>query len=218
VKSYDLIVIGAGPAGEKGAAQAAYFGKKVAIVEPSARPGGIAMSNAGIPTKALREGAIYLSGLGQSAFAAPPPGGTDFWSHLKARKVEVADFLMKGVERNLTRHGIARHAGRARLLPGRRVEVTRADGTAELLEARIVLIACGSRPRRLTPRPSSRWTARPARCWSWETARRAASTRRSSRPSGRGSRWSAPETTSCRLSTTRPRGSSPSASTVSESG
>lgn len=153
MKSYDLIVIGAGPAGEKGAAQAAYFGKKVAIVEPSARPGGIAMSNAGIPTKALREGAIYLSGLGQSAFAAPPPGGTDFWSHLKARKVEVADFLMKGVERNLTRHGIARHAGRARLLPGRRVEVTRADGTAELLEARIVLIACGSRPRRLDTLP-----------------------------------------------------------------
>src|SRR3989442_13786167 len=84
---YDLVVIGAGPAGEKGAAQAAYHGKSVAIVDPSPRPGGIAMSTAGIPTKALREGAIYLSGLGQSAFAAPAPGGQDAWSLLAARKV-----------------------------------------------------------------------------------------------------------------------------------
>jgi len=40
VQHYDLIVIGSGPAGEKGAAQAAYFGKRVAIVERSARVGG----------------------------------------------------------------------------------------------------------------------------------------------------------------------------------
>ena len=64
---YDLVVLGAGPAGEKGAAQAAYFGKRVAVVDPSPRPGGIAVSTAGIPTKTLREGAIYLWGLGQSA-------------------------------------------------------------------------------------------------------------------------------------------------------
>ena len=37
---YDLIVIGAGPAGEKGAAQAAYFGKRVALVERAPHPGG----------------------------------------------------------------------------------------------------------------------------------------------------------------------------------
>ena len=46
---YDLVVLGAGPAGEKGAAQAAYFGKRVAVVDPSPRPGGIAVSTAGIP-------------------------------------------------------------------------------------------------------------------------------------------------------------------------
>lgn len=66
---YDLVVLGAGPAGEKGAAQAAYFGKRVAVVDPNPRPGGIAVSTAGIPTKTVREGAIYLSGLGQSANA-----------------------------------------------------------------------------------------------------------------------------------------------------
>ncbi|PYN45973.1 MAG: hypothetical protein DMD95_07425, partial [Candidatus Rokuibacteriota bacterium] len=41
---YDLVVIGAGPAGEKGAARAAYFGKRVAIVDSNPRPGGIAVS------------------------------------------------------------------------------------------------------------------------------------------------------------------------------
>ncbi len=61
---YDLVVLGAGPAGEKGAAQAAYFGKRVAIVDPNPRPGGIAVSTAGIPTAAAR--ASYLVGVWKS--------------------------------------------------------------------------------------------------------------------------------------------------------
>ena len=73
---YDLIVIGAGPAGEKGAAQAAYFRKRVAMVDLSPRPGGLAVNSAGIPTKTLREGAIYLSGLGQTANGVPAPNAT----------------------------------------------------------------------------------------------------------------------------------------------
>ena len=44
---FDLVVIGSGPAGEKGAAQAAYHGKTVAIVEQAPAPGGIAVSTAG---------------------------------------------------------------------------------------------------------------------------------------------------------------------------
>ena len=40
MEHYDLVVIGAGPAGEKGAAQAAYFGKRVCIIERSPKPGG----------------------------------------------------------------------------------------------------------------------------------------------------------------------------------
>src|SRR5262249_50623341 len=130
-----------------------YFGKSVAVVDPNPRPGGIAMSTAGIPTKALREGAIYLSGLGQSAFAAPAPGGQDVWSLLMERKAEVSDFLTKGVERNLTRHRVERSSGRARLLPGRRVAVRRADGSEALLEGKVVLLACGSRPKHLPEIP-----------------------------------------------------------------
>jgi hypothetical protein len=59
---FDFIVIGSGPAGEKAATQAAYFGKHVGIVERSATPGGVPVSNAGIPTKTLRETALYITG------------------------------------------------------------------------------------------------------------------------------------------------------------
>jgi NAD(P) transhydrogenase len=146
---YDLVVIGAGPAGEKGAAQAAYFGKRVAIVDSNPRPGGIAVSIAGIPTKTLREGAIYLSGLGQSANQLPAPNAQDPWRLLMARKVEVSEFMTKTVERNLMRHGIEQICGRARLLPGRRVEVETPSGERTVLEAEVVLLASGSRPKHL---------------------------------------------------------------------
>src|SRR5207302_6363961 len=62
---YDLIVIGSGPAGEKGAAQAAYFGKRVAIVEQAPEVGGTGINTGTIPSKTLRESALYFSGLQQ---------------------------------------------------------------------------------------------------------------------------------------------------------
>src|SRR5258706_14235094 len=60
---YDLIVIGSGPAGEKGAAQAAYFDKRVAIVERAAEVGGAGINTGTVPSKTLREAALYFSGL-----------------------------------------------------------------------------------------------------------------------------------------------------------
>src|SRR6266849_5806669 len=65
MQHYDLVVIGGGPAGEKGAAQAAYFGKKVAIVEQSPQLGGACINTGTLPSKTLRESALYFSGLRQ---------------------------------------------------------------------------------------------------------------------------------------------------------
>jgi pyruvate/2-oxoglutarate dehydrogenase complex dihydrolipoamide dehydrogenase (E3) component len=74
--TYDLIVIGSGPAGEKGAARAAYFGKRVALVEHSETYGG-AIANTGVPGKAMRETALYLSGFRKRDLrictSTPPP-------------------------------------------------------------------------------------------------------------------------------------------------
>jgi NAD(P) transhydrogenase len=66
--NYDLLVIGSGPAGEKGAAQAAYFGKRVALVEREAPHLGGACTNTGtLPSKTLRESALALTGLSSRA-------------------------------------------------------------------------------------------------------------------------------------------------------
>lgn len=143
---YDLIVIGAGPAGEKGAAQAAYFGKRVGLVDSCPRPGGVAVGSGGIPTKTVREGAIYLSGLGQSASGVPAPSTQDPWPLLMARKMAVSELMTNAVERNLLRHGIERIEGRARFLSPREVEVEKAGGERIRLEADVVLLASGSRP------------------------------------------------------------------------
>ena len=62
---FDLLVIGSGPAGEKGAAQGAYFGKKVALIEKESVPGGAAVNTGTLPSKTLRETALYLSGFRQ---------------------------------------------------------------------------------------------------------------------------------------------------------
>src|SRR5207247_3904947 len=63
--SFDLVVIGSGPAGEKGAAQAAYFGRRVALVEKEPHLGGAGVNTGTIPSKTLRETALYFSGLRQ---------------------------------------------------------------------------------------------------------------------------------------------------------
>src|SRR5947208_11661649 len=61
-REFDLIVIGSGPAGEKGAVQAAYFGKRVALVERSPKLGGACVHTGTLPSKTLREAALYVTG------------------------------------------------------------------------------------------------------------------------------------------------------------
>src|ERR1700675_3523070 len=65
MQKFDLVVIGSGPAGEKGAAQAAYFGKRVALIERGAHLGGACLNTGTIPSKTLRESALYFSGVRQ---------------------------------------------------------------------------------------------------------------------------------------------------------
>src|SRR5580765_4796843 len=59
---YELVVIGGGPAGEKGAAQAAYFGHKTALVEKEPHLGGACINTGTLASKTLRESSIFLSG------------------------------------------------------------------------------------------------------------------------------------------------------------
>src|SRR5262249_36994449 len=66
--SYDLVVIGSGPAGQKGAVAAANVGKRVAVVDRRERIGGVCLHTGTIPSKTLREAILYLSGFRQRTF------------------------------------------------------------------------------------------------------------------------------------------------------
>jgi NAD(P) transhydrogenase len=145
---YDMVVIGSGPAGEKAAAQAAYFGKRVAVVEHAPRPGGAVVSTAGVPTKTLRETALYITGFrrrdvyGVSLHLDPEAT----LERLRSRTAEVVETMTTAVERNLERHGIELVRGRATLAPDRTVVVRGPDGGERALAADVVLIASGSHP------------------------------------------------------------------------
>lgn len=145
--AFDLIVLGAGPAGEKGAAQAAYFGKRVAIVEREPLPGGAAVHTGTLPSKTLRETALFVSGYrqrdlyGVTVEVAPQLA----ISTLIARKNAVRDLETDRMLRNLDRHHIETVRGDARFLDPRTVQVTGPDGERTLI-ARVILIATGSRP------------------------------------------------------------------------
>lgn len=58
---YDLIVLGAGPAGEKGAVQAAYFGKRVLVVERAQEPGGAAVHTGTLASTSMEQARVSVS-------------------------------------------------------------------------------------------------------------------------------------------------------------
>lgn len=148
MESFDFVVIGSGPAGEKAAALAAYFDKKVAVVERQPVPGGSPVTNAGIPTKTLRETALYLTGFRRRevygvSLELKPDVTVE---RLRSRTADVIDTMSRTVQSNLERHGITLIQGEGRLAPGRRVIVTTPEGGERVLEAERILVATGSRP------------------------------------------------------------------------
>jgi NAD(P) transhydrogenase len=145
--SCDLVVIGAGPAGEVAAELAAAFGRTVLIVERNT-PGGVVTTTGGAPTKALREAALYLTGYRQEEVygvrAAAPLEAV--MPTLRARIEHVRDVLQEAVARRFVASGIAYLKGIARLDADRTVHVTSPDGLVREVAARAVLVATGSRP------------------------------------------------------------------------
>lgn len=146
-EQYDLVVIGAGPAGEKGAAQAAYFGKRVAIVE-CGDVGGAGCNTGTLPSKTLRETALMLSGLrardlyGVDLSLRRDATVKDFLTH--ERHVTAAE--QQAVLDNLERHGITLYRGAASFEDPSTVKVEPLVGSPIFLGAAKVLIAAGSTP------------------------------------------------------------------------
>ncbi len=145
MREFDLVVIGGGAAGEKGAVQAAYFGKKVALIEKEPQLGGAMVNTGTLPSKTLRETALHLSGFRQRGLHGVDVGlGRDasvgeFLHHLdgvmRAERVRMAQ--------NLERHGVTVFTGDAHFIDANTVQAG-----SEQLRGSHILIATGSRPHR----------------------------------------------------------------------
>ena len=146
---YEFVAIGSGPAGESAAELAAFFGHESAVIE-KARPGGTVTTTGGVPTKTLREAALYFSGLCERGIyglrtAEPAEVAIDI---IRKRTWEVCGLLQKATAENIARNNVDYIEGHASLKPDGTVLVAGSAGLERQLRAKTILIATGSRPRR----------------------------------------------------------------------
>ncbi len=150
MSEYDLICLGSGPAGEKAATQAAYFGHRVAIVERASSPGGAMVNTGTMPSKSLRETALLCS-----AFRRRPLPGTDCTidhklsvAKLMAQRYRVQYQEHDRIESSLDSAGIQVIRGYGRIAGPNSVIVETSGGAETTLQTKFILIATGSSPAR----------------------------------------------------------------------
>lgn len=151
--NYDLIVIGAGPAGYVGAIRAAELGKRVVLIE-RAEVGGTCLNWGCIPTKALLKSAqVYHYCHTAATYGVTIEGDVkpDLATMVK-RSRTVAEMMGKGVQMLLKRNNVEVITGTATLRSAHEVEVATAEGTT-LLEGENILLATGARPREVAALP-----------------------------------------------------------------
>jgi NAD(P) transhydrogenase len=150
MEHYDFIVIGSGPAGQKGAIQAAKLGKKVAIIERKAVVGGVSVHTGTIPSKTLREAVLYLTGWDQR-------GLYGYGYRLKPR-VTIEDLMQRMqitlqheievIQNQLVRNGVTVIEGLGSFKDPHCIRVTLPNGKPVMFEAEKILISTGTQPLR----------------------------------------------------------------------
>ena len=148
--AFDIIIIGAGPAGQKAAIQGAKSGKRVALLERERGIGGSCVYRGTIPSKTLRESALHLDRLRRASaafeFSLKPDAEI---SSLLSRLEEVVRTHDTYMSKQLRRNGISLFHGRARFLNDRTVEMQTVDGARQHFTADHFVIATGSSDRQL---------------------------------------------------------------------
>ncbi len=141
---YDLICIGSGPAGQRGAVQSAKLGKRVLLVERRSTLGGTCLATGTIPSKTFREAVLHF------AAAARPDGGSTVAMRrptapeLLARVDQVVAREGAVISNQLSRNGVDVICGEAAFVDPHRIRITN-DGIARELSTANVLIATGTR-------------------------------------------------------------------------
>ena len=151
--AYDVIVLGSGPGGYPAAIRSSQLGKKVAIVEREAL-GGICLNWGCIPTKALLKSAqVYEYAKHASSYGINVENPTHNFGGVVTRSRGVADKMSKGVQFLMKKNKIDVIMGNGKLIAANKLEVTAADGTKQILEAKNIVIATGGRARELPTMP-----------------------------------------------------------------
>ena len=160
--SYDVLVIGSGPAGYVCAIKCAQLGLNTAVVEswsdPKGKPvfGGTCLNVGCIPSKALLDSShkfteardhFSVHGIDVDAPAIDVAG-------MMKRKDKIVTQLTGGVSSLLKHNGVTVVQGKGKLLSGRNVEVTAANGEKTVLSAANVVLASGSEPVTIPPAPT----------------------------------------------------------------
>jgi len=160
-ESFDVVVIGAGPAGYPAAIRAAQNKLKVACIDEwkntdgSAAFGGTCLNAGCIPSKALLESSeLYLRAREEFAVHGIGVGTVTLdLAAMQRRRAGIVKTMTTGIAALFKSAGVTGIHGHGRLLPGNRVEVSGASGATRILEARHVVIASGSTPVRLAATP-----------------------------------------------------------------
>lgn len=152
--SYDLIVIGGGPAGYVGAIRAAQLGKRVVCVERD-RVGGTCLNRGCIPTKALlTNGEVYRTLTARAGeFGISTTGVALDWDAVIARARSISERLSNGIAFLFRKNKVESISGEASIPAPGKVQVTAADGSTTMLEGTNILITTGARTREIPAFP-----------------------------------------------------------------
>jgi dihydrolipoamide dehydrogenase len=151
--AYDVIVLGSGPGGYPAAIRASQLGLKVAIVEKESL-GGVCLNWGCIPTKALLKSAQVYDYLKHSAdYGINSTGVSHDFGAVVKRSRGVADKMSKGVQFLMKKNKIDVIMGFGKVAGKGKLEVTGADGTKQVVEAKYLVIATGARSRQLPAMP-----------------------------------------------------------------
>lgn len=150
---YDIIVLGSGPGGYVTAIRASQLGFKVAVVEKE-NLGGICLNWGCIPTKALLKSAQVFDYLKHASdYGLKVDNVEKDFGAVIARSRSVADGMSKGVQFLMKKNKIDVIDGFGKLKPGKKVDVTAADGKVTEYSADHIIIATGARSRELPNLP-----------------------------------------------------------------
>ena len=151
--SYDVIVIGSGPGGYVTAIRASQLGLKTAVVERS-ELGGVCLNWGCIPTKALLKSANVFEYIQHADdYGIKVDGAEINFDNIVKRSRNVADGMSKGIQFLMKKNKIDIITGTGKIKPGKKVDVTDADGKVTEHSGKNIIIATGARSRSLPNLP-----------------------------------------------------------------